>query len=80
MIAVLKEQKDYKKHSKDLDPSVQSLIKIEEAGFLDPFVLINRADAGIAQDYVAYRAANRDNIRRYLDEFLVPKIPNPSKE
>ncbi len=79
MITVLKEQKDYEKHLKELDPSLQSLIKIQEAGFLDPFVLLNRADAEIAQDYEAYRAANRDKIRRYLDEFVVPKTPTLNK-
>jgi len=75
MISVLKEQKDYKKKFKDLDPSLQSLIKIQEDGFLEPFVLLNRADAGITQDYEPYRNAKRDNIRRYLDEFMVPKTP-----
>ena len=75
MISVLKEQKDYKKKFKDLDPSLQALIKIQEEGFLEPFVLLNRADAEIAQDYEPYRAANRDKIRRYLDEFVVPKAP-----
>jgi tetratricopeptide (TPR) repeat protein len=79
MITVLKEQKDYEKKLPKLDPSLQSLIKIQEAGFLDPFVLLNRADAGIAQDYPAYRAANRDKIRNYLDKFVVPKTPPPAK-
>jgi hypothetical protein len=41
--------------------------------------LLNRADSGIAQDYPAYRAANRENVRRYLDEFVVPKTPVPPK-
>ncbi len=75
MITVLKEQKDYAKKLRDLDPSLQALIKIQEAGSLEPFVLINRADTEIAQDYEAYRAANRDKIRRYFDEFVVPKTP-----
>ena len=79
MITVLKEQKDYQKRFKDLDPSLQSLIKIQEAGLLEPFVLINRADTDITQDYPAYRAAHRDIIRRYLDEIVVPKTPAPAK-
>jgi tetratricopeptide (TPR) repeat protein len=79
MITVLKEQKDYKKKLKDLDPSLQALIKLQEAGFLDPFVLLSRADAGIVQDYPAYRAANREKIRRYLDEFMVPKTPSTAQ-
>lgn len=75
MITVLKEQKDYKKKLSALDPSLQALVKIQEAGFLDPFVLLNRADDGIAQDYEPYRASNREKIRLYLDEFVVPKTP-----
>jgi tetratricopeptide (TPR) repeat protein len=73
MVTVLKEQKDYEKKQEKLDPALQALIKIQEAGFLDPFVLLNRADSEIAQDYEAYRAANRAKIRQYLDEFVVPK-------
>ena len=79
MITVLKEQKDYEKRLAKLDPSLQALIKIQKAGFLDPFVLLNRADAGIAQDYPAYRAAYRDKIRSYLDDFMVPKTPSQAK-
>jgi hypothetical protein len=51
------------------------LANIQKAGFLEPFVLLNRADDGIAQDYPAYRDANREKVRRYLDEFVVPKTP-----
>ena len=36
-------------------------------------MLLNRADAGIARDYSAYRAANRDKLRGYLNDFVVPK-------
>jgi tetratricopeptide (TPR) repeat protein len=79
MVTVLKETKDYRKKLPKLDPSLQAFIKIQEAGFTEPFVLFNRADAGIAQDYPAYRAANRDKIRRYLDEVMVPKTPSPAK-
>jgi tetratricopeptide (TPR) repeat protein len=79
MITVLKEQKDYKKKLKELDPSLQALIKIQEAGFLDPFVLLSRADGGIVQDYPTYRAANREKVRSYLNDFVVPKMPSPAQ-
>ena len=76
VVSVIREQKGYKKHSNELDPGLQTLIKIQEAGFMDPYVLLFRADDGIAQDYDSYRTAHRDLIRRYLDEFVVPKAPN----
>jgi len=80
MITILKEQKGYEKKLKELDPSLQSLIKIQEAGFLDPFVLLNRADTEISRDYEPYRAQNREIIRRYLDEVVVPKLPAAGKQ
>jgi hypothetical protein len=40
---------------------------------LKPFVLLNRADRQIAIDYPAYRAAHRDKLYRYVDEFVLPK-------
>lgn len=61
--------------SAQADPGIQMLIKIKQAGLLDPFALLNRADNGIAQDYAPYRTANREKIRQYLDEFVVPDTP-----
>jgi tetratricopeptide (TPR) repeat protein len=52
-----------------------TLVAIDQAGLLEPFVLLNRSDNGIAKDYEGYRTANRDKIRRYMDEFVVPKAP-----
>jgi|SRR6185437_13550132 tetratricopeptide (TPR) repeat protein len=54
---------------------VQQLQKIEQAGFLEPFALLNRADNGVAQDYPNYRQNHRETIRRYFDEFVLPKTP-----
>jgi len=73
MVAVMTEQKDFQKRKRDLDPSLLQLIQVDQAGFLEPFVLFNRSDSEIAQDYPAYRAAHRDTLYRYFDEFVVPK-------
>ncbi len=78
MITVLKEQKDYPNNLKRLDPALDALIKIQEAGFIEPFVLLNRVDPEIAKDYGPYRALHRDNIRGYLDTFVVPQIGSPT--
>lgn len=58
-----------------VDPSLVALVKIDQAGFIEPFALLNRADAEITQDYVPYRTAHRDVLYRYFDEFVVPKAP-----
>lgn len=73
-ITVVRESSEKEKRDlKGTDLGV--LVAIEHAGLLEPFILLNRADNGIARDYEGYRAANRDKIRRYLDEFVVPKAP-----
>jgi tetratricopeptide (TPR) repeat protein len=75
MAATLIGQKDFEKKENELDPALVALVQIDKAGFLEPFALLNRADAEIAQDYVPYRDAHRDVIYRYFDEFVVPKAP-----
>jgi tetratricopeptide (TPR) repeat protein len=57
-----------------IDPSLAMLMKIDEAGFIEPFVLLNRVDKDIAQDYAPYRDVHRDLIHRYFDEFVVPEM------
>jgi hypothetical protein len=42
---------------------------------IEPYVLLNAADEGIAQDYAGYREKNRDRLVRYLSEFVVPPAP-----
>jgi hypothetical protein len=54
--------------------STANLLKLQEAGFLEAYILLALADQGIAQDYLPYREKNRDKIRRYLSEFVVPAI------
>lgn len=58
-----------------VDPPLATLLQINEAGFVEPFALLNRADNEIAQDYIPYRNAHRETIYRYFDEFVVPKAP-----
>jgi tetratricopeptide (TPR) repeat protein len=64
--------KDFKAgKTKLLDVSLHNLIKLYESGFLEAYVLYARADAGIARDYAAYRANNRDKLRRYWLEVVI---------
>jgi tetratricopeptide (TPR) repeat protein len=59
----------------EIDPSLAMLMKVNDAGFLSPFALLNRADKEIAKDYIPYRDAHRELVYRYFDEFVVPKAP-----
>lgn len=51
------------------------LLKLYEAGLLDPYVLFSLGDDGIAQDYKAYRAKNRAKLEAYMDKFVMPPAP-----
>jgi len=55
------------------DPNVQLLLKLYHAKMLEPYVLLNGADQGIAQDYAGYRAQNRAKLVEYRGEFIVPE-------
>jgi tetratricopeptide (TPR) repeat protein len=58
---------------KTLEASLQTLVKLNDAGLLEAFILFARPDQGIAMDYVAYRATNRDKLRRYWLEVAIIK-------
>ena len=73
MVKVLAPDAASQKKAEDLDPALLGLIRVEQAGLLEPFVLLNRADPQIAQDYPAYRGAHHDKLYRYMDEFVLPK-------
>jgi tetratricopeptide (TPR) repeat protein len=76
LIAVSKEIAE--KEKLDLSASdFGPLIKIEESGSLEAFVLLNRADNGIVLDYAGYRATSREKIRLYLDQTVIPQSPSP---
>lgn len=66
--AVKEQQRDGK--IKTLDPNLARLVRLHDEGLLEPYVLLARPDEGIAQDYPAYRKANRDKLRRYLVEYV----------
>ena len=63
--------------SENLDSGIATLLKLYKAEMLEPFILLSRPDAGIAQDYAAYREKNRDKLRQYLRDFVVPKDRKP---
>jgi Tfp pilus assembly protein PilF len=58
------------------DQSVTLLLKLHQAGVLEPYVLFRLGDEGIAKDYSAYRAAHRDKLEEYMDKFVVPSAPS----
>jgi tetratricopeptide (TPR) repeat protein len=59
------------------NPTAGLLLKLYEAGLIEPYVLFSLGDDDIAKDYVAYRAKNRNKLEAYMDKFVMP--PAPSK-
>jgi tetratricopeptide (TPR) repeat protein len=54
------------------DQSLTLLLKLQQAGLIEPYVLFSLGDAGIAHDYDSFRTNNRDELEEYLDKFVVP--------
>jgi len=54
-----------------LDSSTASLVAVDEAGMLEPWILITGADGAIARDYRPYRAAHRELLRAYVEQYIV---------
>jgi len=55
------------------DPSLAALLKLHQSNLIEAYVLFARPDEGIAQDYAAYRQANRDALRRYWSEIVIAR-------
>ena len=60
-----------------IDPDLALLKRLYNANMIEPYILLNAADQGVAQDYPAYRSRNRSRLEDYLSQFVVP--PTPSK-
>jgi tetratricopeptide (TPR) repeat protein len=68
--------KDTKKTPKPPeDPNLALLLRLYQAGMIEPYILLNGADQGIARDYDAYREKNRAKLEEYLSTFVVPPAP-----
>ena len=59
-----------------IDPDLALLKRLYDAGMVEPYILLNAADQGIAQDYPSYRAKNRSRLEDYLSQFVVPAVPS----
>lgn len=60
------------------DPVATLLLKLQEVGALDAYIVFSLGDDGIAKDYVGYRAKNRAKLVAYMDTFVMPSIKRPS--
>jgi len=56
---------------KNEDPSLQVLRKLNKEGLLEAFILLALPDAGIANDFPAYRKTNVEDLRRYVKLYVM---------
>jgi tetratricopeptide (TPR) repeat protein len=70
-VAVVVKEQMKGKSVKKLTPSLENLIRLNDAGLLEAYILFAKPDKGIARDYNAYRKANHDKLRRYWLEVVI---------
>jgi len=77
-IKVLEKLKEDKKTTELVtnDPIASLLLKMNQAGLIDAYVLFSLGDDGIAKDYPVYRAKNRERLEAYMDKFVMPDVSN----
>ncbi len=63
--------KETKEKPKNPNPSLVRLVKLNDAGLLESYILLARPDQGIAQDHLKYLKTNRDRLRRYVVEYIL---------
>lgn len=64
-------EKQKKQQIQELNPELATLLKLADEGLLEAYILISRADQGIAHDYPAFRDAHREKIRQYISEWII---------
>ncbi|HZS09822.1 MAG TPA: tetratricopeptide repeat protein [Blastocatellia bacterium] len=69
---LLDRMKDGEVKEQALTVSLANLLKLHRAGLIEAYVLIAMPDAGIAQDYEAYRKEHRDKLCQYLADYVAP--------
>jgi tetratricopeptide (TPR) repeat protein len=74
-VATVFEELQQKKKAEHPDPALVLLSQLKADGLIEAYVLLIKPDAGIAQDYPAYQAANRGKLIQFIDKYVVPAAP-----
>jgi len=68
-LQVLSEQKGG--NANKIDPSLEVIKKLDKEGLLEAYILLALPDEGIANDFPAYRKSNIENLRRYVNLYVM---------
>jgi hypothetical protein len=63
--------KEQKIPEEKLDSSIDAVVELDNAGMLEPWVLITGADGAISRDYRSYREAHRDLLKKYIEDYII---------
>lgn len=74
-VATVFEELQQNKKVDNPDPRLVLLSQLKADGLIEAYVLLIKPDAGIAEDYPDYRAANRDKLLQLVDKYIVPPAP-----
>lgn len=55
----------------EVNPQLATLMKLDEEGLLEAYILLAIPDEGIAQNHAAYLAKNRDKLRQYVAKYVI---------
>jgi tetratricopeptide (TPR) repeat protein len=55
----------------DLDPALAMLLKLDQDGVLEAYILLARSNAGVSQDYHQYLTDHRDLLRKYVVDWVM---------
>jgi tetratricopeptide (TPR) repeat protein len=58
-------------------PALRDLVRLSQDGMLEPYVLLVGVDAGIAQDFPAWRDAHREQLAAFIDKYLLIRAATP---
>lgn len=70
VVSSVEQQMKDKKIDK-LDPALATLLELKQKGVLEAYILLARADEGLAQDLPAYRQTHRDKLEQYISEYVL---------
>lgn len=69
--SVVKMANELKGKTKNLNPQIETLMKLDRDGLLEAFIIMAMPDDGIAQDQPAYLRQNRDKLRQYVVKYVI---------
>jgi tetratricopeptide (TPR) repeat protein len=69
--SVIKVANELKGKKTTLNPQLENLINLDKDGLLESYILLAKADNGLAREYFDYLKKNRDKLRQYVLKYVI---------